>query len=82
MFCNWKFVFSSTTFKVIASSFDITPTSTSILVTDTQLGYALGVFLLVPLGDVLNPKIFIPLVMSLSGLMLIGACVHQIFQFY
>ncbi|WP_220452682.1 hypothetical protein [Staphylococcus gallinarum] len=46
------------------------------------MGYALGVFLLVPLGDVLNPKIFIPLVMSLSGLMLIGACVHQIFQFY
>ncbi|MCG7338846.1 MFS transporter [Staphylococcus sp. ACRSN] len=68
-------------FKVIASSLDITPTSASILVTVTQLGYALGVFLLVPLGDVLNRKLFIPLVMSLSGLMLIGASVAPNFSF-
>lgn len=68
-------------FKVIANSLNITSSSASILVTVTQFGYALGVFLLVPLGDVLNRKLFIPLVMSLSGLMLISASIAPNFSF-
>lgn len=38
------------------------------LVTAVQLGYAFGIILLLPLGDVLNRKKFVPIMMSLAGL--------------
>ena len=39
---------------VIAESLGISTGSAGLLVTVTQVGYALGVFLIVPLGDVVN----------------------------
>lgn len=38
------------------------------LVTSVQLGYAFGIILLLPLGDVLNRKKFVPIMMTLAGL--------------
>lgn len=38
------------------------------LVTAVQLGYAFGIILLLPLGDVLNRKKFVPIMMTLAGL--------------
>lgn len=55
---------------VIASAFGMTAASAGILLTGTQIGYALGVFFLVPLGDILNRKVFIPAMMLLAAIML------------
>jgi predicted MFS family arabinose efflux permease len=38
------------------------------LVTSVQIGYAVGVILLLPLGDALNRKLFVPVMMTLAGL--------------
>ncbi|MFB9315249.1 MFS transporter [Nocardioides plantarum] len=59
----------------IAGSLDVPTALAGLLVTVTQVGYAVGIFLLVPLGDVLNRKRLIPLVMAVSGLALGGAAV-------
>lgn len=40
----------------IALAFDITPATVGIVVTLTQVGYGLGLLLLVPLGDLLNRR--------------------------
>lgn len=42
------------------------------LVTATQLGYALGVLLIVPLGDVRNRRRLVPIMLALSALALIA----------
>lgn len=55
---------------VIADSFGISTGSAGLLVTLTQVGYALGVFFIVPLGDIVNRKRAIPLLMVLSALSL------------
>lgn len=52
--------------KYIAESMNISLELSSFIVTVTQLGYAMGVFLIVPLGDILNRKKLIPRVMSVS----------------
>lgn len=59
--------------ETIATYFDVTPANTSKLVTVTQIGYATGIFLLVPLGDVLKRHQFIPTVLILATLSLLGA---------
>ncbi|GAA1382932.1 MFS transporter [Peribacillus frigoritolerans] len=60
-------------FEIIAKSLEVSSSSAAALVTVTQFGYALGIFLLVPLGDVLNLRRLIPLILSLSAIMLISA---------
>lgn len=54
----------------IAGEFGTTATRASVLVTVTQVGYAVGVFLVVPLGDIVDRKVMIPAFMLLSGGML------------
>jgi predicted MFS family arabinose efflux permease len=55
----------------IAGAFGVSLAATGTLITVTQLGYALGVLLLVPLGDSLNRRRFIPLVMGASAVALL-----------
>lgn len=43
------------------------------LVTATQIGYAVGILLIVPLGDVLNRRVLVPVMLVLSALAL-AAC--------
>ena len=59
--------------ETIASAFSVPASSAGLLVTITQIGYAIGIFLIVPLGDVLNRRRLIPIVLAISGLALAGA---------
>lgn len=55
----------------IADAFSVSTGSAGLLVTATQLGYALGIFLLVPLGDVVDRRRFIPALMLCSSVALL-----------
>ena len=59
----------------IAGDLGVAEHTAAWLVTATQLGYALGIFLLVPLGDVRNRRRLIPLLMAVSALGLAGCAV-------
>ncbi|GAA1656030.1 MFS transporter [Actinoplanes couchii] len=59
--------------EVIASSLGVSSSSAATLVTVTQLGYALGIFLIVPLGDILDRRRLIPLILTVSSATLLGA---------
>jgi len=54
----------------IAQDLQSTPAATASLVTATQIGYALGILLLVPLGDVLQRHRLIPVLLLCSAVAL------------
>lgn len=54
----------------IARAFGVATGAAGLLVTVTQVGYACGIVLLVPLGDLLNRRRLIPATMGLSALAL------------
>ncbi len=58
---------------LIAQSFGMPTHETGLVVTFTQVGYALGVFLIVPLGDVLNRQRLMPSVLLLTAVMLVAS---------
>lgn len=55
---------------VIADGFGTTVDMAGLLVTVTQIGYAVGLFFLVPLGDIIDRKVMIPAFMLLSAVTL------------
>jgi predicted MFS family arabinose efflux permease len=63
----------------IASSLGTSAAVAGLLVTLTQVGYALGIFLVVPLGDVLDRRRLIPGVLVASAVALLFAAVAPSF---
>ena len=63
----------------IASSLDTSAAVAGLLVTLTQVGYALGILLVVPLGDVLDRRRLIPGVLVASAVALLFAAVAPSF---
>ncbi|RPK30650.1 MFS transporter [Paenibacillus xylanexedens] len=58
----------------IAQEFNLSPSSIGVVITVTQICYALGLFLLVPLGDLLNRRrlIITQMLLSVLALVLVG----------
>jgi predicted MFS family arabinose efflux permease len=59
----------------IAAALHVSIAATGALITATQIGYAAGVLLLVPLGDALNRRRLIPLMMVLSSVALFASAI-------
>jgi MFS family permease len=51
----------------VGETFGLPAASAGLLVMLTQIGYALGVFFIVPMGEIVNRKRIIPIFMSLSA---------------
>lgn len=64
---------------VIGGDLGVATASTGVLVTVTQVGYALGVFLLVPLGDIVARRRLVPLLMGGAGLALAATALAPTF---
>src|ERR1700744_5760135 len=56
----------------LASSFSIPPSSIGIVVTLTQAGYALGLFFVVPFGDIVDRRKLIVAMTAASAVALLG----------
>jgi len=65
---------------VIADDFDMSTSSAGLAVTLTQVGYALGVFFLVPLGDVVDRKKAIPVLMGGAAVALLATAAAPSFS--
>jgi predicted MFS family arabinose efflux permease len=65
--------------KVIAEDLGVSTGTAGLLVTLTQIGYALGIVLIVPLGDVANRRRLIPLMLVLSAAALLACAVAPTF---
>lgn len=65
--------------EVIGHELDVPSGHTGWLVTATQLGYAVGILLLVPLGDVLDRRRLVPVLLTASAVMLVGCALAPTF---
>jgi len=63
----------------IGGDLGVSASTAGLLVTLTQIGYALGVLLIVPLGDTVNRKRMIPAIMGLSALALAASALAPTF---
>lgn len=64
----------------IARSLGTSTAVAGLLVTLTQVGYAVGILLVVPLGDVLDRRLLIPAVLVASAVALVAAAVSPTFS--
>ncbi len=66
--------FAQPLLDTLAGEFGITHSTIGIVITVTQIFYALGLFLLVPLGDLLNPRRLIigQMLLSVTALCVVG----------
>ncbi|MFF0430070.1 MFS transporter [Streptomyces sp. NPDC004520] len=58
---------------LIADGFDVATSTAATVATVTQLGYAVGIFFLVPLGDRLSRRPLITVLLAVTGLALLAA---------
>src|SRR3954471_6045342 len=65
--------------SVIAADLGVSTGTAGSLVTLTQIGYAVGIVLIVPLGDVANRRRLIPLMLGLSAIALVACAVAPSF---
>jgi predicted MFS family arabinose efflux permease len=65
--------------KVIGGDLGVSTGSAGLLVTLTQIGYALGIVLIVPLGDVANRRRLISLMLGLSAIALLACAAAPTF---
>jgi predicted MFS family arabinose efflux permease len=65
---------------LISNDFAANTVQTGWLVSATQFGYAVGIILLVPLGDMFSRRLLIPLMMTLSGIGLLSASVANSYE--
>lgn len=67
----------------ISNEFDITPSSVGIVITITQVCYALGLLLLVPLGDLLHRRWLIAgqMLVSVLALIVVGTATNSMVLF-
>jgi predicted MFS family arabinose efflux permease len=66
----------------IANTFNSSVTTAGLIVTLTQMGYAIGLVLLVPLGDILERRKLIVIVLLISSLSLISAAFSPAILFF
>ncbi|MEV8434991.1 MFS transporter [Streptomyces chartreusis] len=62
---------------LVASGLGVSPDAATTVVTATQLGYAAGIFLLVPLGDRLRPRRLLVTLLTVTGAGLLAASTAQ-----
>jgi predicted MFS family arabinose efflux permease len=74
--------FAQPLLESMADSLSVAPGTIGIVVTATQIGYALGLLFIVPLGDLLNRRLLIVGQMLLSAMALVAACVAQEFGLF
>jgi MFS family permease len=67
---------------LISSAFGVSEARTELVVTLTQLGYAIGLFLLVPLGDLLENRAFASRTLLLTAAALLAAGLSPDFGFF
>ncbi len=65
----------------MGNSLKVGEASASLLVTITQIGYALGVFLIVPLGDVVNRQRLVPVLVVCSSVALAACALAPSYSF-
>lgn len=69
-------------FEIIAQDLGVATATAGFLVTATQVGYAVGILLLVPLGDVLDRRRMIPVLMSCAAVALVACALAPSFAFW
>jgi predicted MFS family arabinose efflux permease len=64
---------------LIAAGMNISPGSATLVAAATQLGYAAGIFLFVPLGDRLRPRPLVTTLLAVTGLgLIIASTAHSL----